>query len=137
MEQVEQLCDDVCLISQSRMLLSGGLREIKQRFGKKTVSIDFVGDSSFAQSLADQELVRILSHSHQQVQLRLLERTSERHVLETASTGVLGVALVSRSDEELRFLGVNWLAGRIYRVGILMYGKKPSLRELIRWIRLP
>jgi hypothetical protein len=81
--------------------------------------------------------VRILSHSHQQVQLRLLERTSERHVLETASTGVLGVALVSRSDEELRFLGVNWLAGRIYRVGILMYGKKPSLRELIRWIRLP
>jgi ABC-2 type transport system ATP-binding protein len=53
MEQVEQLCDDVCLISQSRMLLSGGLREIKQRFGKKTVSIDFVGDSSFAQSLAD------------------------------------------------------------------------------------
>ncbi|MBT4097757.1 MAG: ATP-binding cassette domain-containing protein [Gemmatimonadetes bacterium] len=84
MEQVEQLCDDVCLISQGQVLLSGGLREVKQRFGKNTVTIDFVGDSSFAQSLADQELVRILSHSHQQVQLRLLEGTSERHVLETA-----------------------------------------------------
>jgi ABC-2 type transport system permease protein len=30
---------------------------------------------------------------------------------------------------------VVWLAGRIYRVGMLMYGKRPSLAELIRWIR--
>ncbi len=30
---------------------------------------------------------------------------------------------------------VVWLAARIYRVGILMYGKRPSLRELARWIR--
>ncbi|MFL5620467.1 MAG: ABC transporter permease [Gemmatimonadaceae bacterium] len=28
-----------------------------------------------------------------------------------------------------------WLSGRIYRVGLLMYGKKPSLRELARWIK--
>jgi ABC-2 type transport system permease protein len=30
---------------------------------------------------------------------------------------------------------VVWLAGKIYRTGILMYGKKPSLREVFRWIR--
>ncbi|MHB1311294.1 MAG: ABC transporter permease [Gemmatimonadaceae bacterium] len=28
-----------------------------------------------------------------------------------------------------------WLSARIYRVGLLMYGKKPSLAELYRWIR--
>lgn len=30
---------------------------------------------------------------------------------------------------------VSRIAAKIYRVGILMYGKRPSLRELIRWIR--
>ncbi len=28
-----------------------------------------------------------------------------------------------------------WLSARIYRVGLLMYGKRPSMRELVRWIR--
>ena len=32
-------------------------------------------------------------------------------------------------------LVVVWLAGRIYRVGILMYGKKASFGEVFRWIR--
>jgi len=32
------------------------------------------------------------------------------------------------------FVGVIWAAGRIYRVGILSYGKTPSLRELATWV---
>jgi len=32
------------------------------------------------------------------------------------------------------FLIVIWLAGRIYRTGIFMYGKKPSIKEVIRWV---
>jgi ABC-2 type transport system permease protein len=34
------------------------------------------------------------------------------------------------------FLGAIWFSGRIYRVGVLSYGKKPSLAELIRWARM-
>jgi len=41
------------------------------------------------------------------------------------SLAILGAAIA----------GAVWLAARIYRVGILMYGKRPSLRELARWIR--
>ena len=32
------------------------------------------------------------------------------------------------------FIFTTWVAGRIYRVGILMYGKKPSYKELYKWI---
>jgi ABC-2 type transport system permease protein len=28
-----------------------------------------------------------------------------------------------------------WLSARIYRVGLLMYGKRPSVAELARWVR--
>lgn len=28
-----------------------------------------------------------------------------------------------------------WISAKIYRVGILMYGKKPSLREMLKWLR--
>jgi ABC-2 type transport system permease protein len=30
---------------------------------------------------------------------------------------------------------VLWLASRIYRIGILMYGKRPNMPEMIRWMR--
>ena len=33
------------------------------------------------------------------------------------------------------FLGVVWFASKIYRVGILMYGKKPTWKELYKWIK--
>ena len=35
----------------------------------------------------------------------------------------------------LAILAVAWVAGRIYKVGILMSGKRPTLPELMRWIR--
>lgn len=34
----------------------------------------------------------------------------------------------------LGFMGTTWVAARIYRVGILMYGKKVSYKELVKWI---
>jgi len=33
----------------------------------------------------------------------------------------------------LGFIFTVWLSGKIYRTGILMYGKKPSWKEMIKW----
>ena len=33
------------------------------------------------------------------------------------------------------FVGMVWFAAKIYRVGIFMYGKKPTLGELFKWVR--
>lgn len=35
----------------------------------------------------------------------------------------------------LSFMIMVWLAAKIYRVGIFMYGKKPNIKDLIRWAR--
>lgn len=35
----------------------------------------------------------------------------------------------------ITFIGTTWLAGKIYRTGILMYGKKPSWKEMWKWLR--
>ena len=35
----------------------------------------------------------------------------------------------------LTFLAVVWIAAKVYRIGILMYGKKTNYKELIKWIR--
>ncbi|MCL1867860.1 MAG: ABC transporter permease [Paludibacter sp.] len=43
---------------------------------------------------------------------------------------VLSVALLV-----LSFLGSTWIAAKIYRTGILMYGKKPSWKELWKWLK--
>ena len=39
------------------------------------------------------------------------------------------------ADLILTILAVLWVATRIYRVGILMYGKRPNLPEILRWLK--
>lgn len=33
------------------------------------------------------------------------------------------------------FMGIVWMAAKIYRTGILMYGKKPTYKEMFKWLR--
>ena len=44
MEQVEKLCDSICLINRGRMVLEGNLKTVKQSFGKNTVEVEYSGN---------------------------------------------------------------------------------------------
>jgi len=51
-------------------------------------------------------------------------------------TSVSPISIVgSMSVAVIGTIGAVWLSARIYRVGMLMYGKKPSFAEVAKWIR--
>ncbi|UCD63825.1 MAG: ABC transporter permease [Candidatus Zixiibacteriota bacterium] len=47
-----------------------------------------------------------------------------------AAQAVLGFVIVV-----LTIVGMIWLTGKIFRVGILMYGKRPTLPEIVKWVK--
>jgi ABC-2 type transport system ATP-binding protein len=50
MEQVEKLCDSICLIDRGEAVLAGNLREIKSRYERNHVIVEFEGSSAFLNS---------------------------------------------------------------------------------------
>jgi len=49
MDQVEKMCDSICLIANGRAILAGGMRQVKERFRNDRVTIEFEGSDSFLQ----------------------------------------------------------------------------------------
>jgi ABC-2 type transport system ATP-binding protein len=47
MEQVEKLCDAICLVDQGRAVLEGTMRAVKSRFARNRVVVEYAGDASF------------------------------------------------------------------------------------------
>lgn len=81
MEQVEQMCDDICLFNKGKAVLKGNLREIKQSFGKNTINIEFEGDHSFLDKLQN---VRINNRSTNFAEIRVLNGQNMQHILQKA-----------------------------------------------------
>ncbi len=85
MEQVEQMCDDICLFNKGTVILQGALSEIKRSFGKNTVKLEFSGDNRFLDELTD---VRINNRSSNFAEIRLLGDVNEQDILMKAVENV-------------------------------------------------
>jgi ABC-2 type transport system ATP-binding protein len=81
MEQVEMMCDAICLINHGRSVLAGDLRAIKKSYGKNTVRIEYTGDDNF---LDLPDLVEKLNHFGGMVEAKLRPGADPQEILKAA-----------------------------------------------------
>lgn len=81
MEQVEKLCESICLINKGEAVLSGSLREIKSKFGKNRVRLRYEGKAEF---LKDKALVEQYDDYGQYVEIGLAKNRTSKELLKTA-----------------------------------------------------
>ncbi len=51
MDQAERLSDSLCLINRGRVVLGGTVRDVKKRYGRNTLHVEFDGEGAFMASL--------------------------------------------------------------------------------------
>ena len=81
MEQVEMMCDAICLINKGRSVLDGELRAIKQSYGKNTLRIEYSGDGDFLEATG---LVEKVNRFGAVVEARLRPGADSQEILKAA-----------------------------------------------------
>ena len=61
MEQVEELCQDICILNHGKLVLSGKLREIKKSMGRSILRVSVEGDQDFWRPIRGLELIKTTS----------------------------------------------------------------------------
>jgi ABC-2 type transport system ATP-binding protein len=99
MDQVEKLCDAICLINRGQAVLSGGMREVKSRYERNRVIIDFEGDNAFLQHPAIAEYKDYAGH----VEIQLHPHADAQSLLHAAAAKatIYKFELVEPSLEEI------------------------------------
>ena len=99
MDQVEKLCDSICLINGGKAVLSGGMRELKSRYPRNHVVIDFEGDNSFVNHPAVKEYKAFAGH----VEIQLRDGADAQDLLRDAcqSAKIYKFELMEPSLEEI------------------------------------
>ena len=81
MDTVERLCDSICLIDHGKAVLQGDLREVKSRYGRNNVQIEYEGQDGF---LNDPELVQSFNNYGKYVEVRLKPGADAQKLLHKA-----------------------------------------------------
>lgn len=81
MEQVEKLCDAICLIDKGKAVLSGELRAIKKNFSQNTIRMEYEGLANFLQN---ERLVKSYQTNGNAVEIHPQEKVSLQEILRAA-----------------------------------------------------
>ena len=82
MEQVEQLCDDICLVAKGRVVLKGALREVKRQYRRDKLALEFEGDDTFIRELGAAGRFQILEEDEGRFILHLIEDAEAMAILD-------------------------------------------------------
>jgi ABC-2 type transport system ATP-binding protein len=82
MEQVEMMCDSICLINKGQNILQGELRAIKRSYGRNTLRIECSGDGDFLNHLPD--LVQSVNHFGAVIEAKLQPGADAQEILKAA-----------------------------------------------------
>ena len=82
MEQVEMMCDSICLINQGQNILHGELQAIKKAYGKNTVRIECSGDGDFLKQMPG--LIQSVNHFGAVVEAKLRPGADPQEILKAA-----------------------------------------------------
>jgi ABC-2 type transport system ATP-binding protein len=82
MEQVERLCDSILLINRGKAVLEGNLREVKARYGRNTVQLEYEGDGSFLQQ---DGMIQSVKNDGRYVEVRLAPGADAQVLLRAAA----------------------------------------------------
>ena len=108
MDQVEKLCDSICLIDRGKSLLQGSLSAIKAGNGRRFVQIDYEGDGG---CLAGNPLIDSLNDYGNHAEIRLKPGVDSQELLRTAMRG-LRVIRFQVMDPSLEQIFIDRVAGR-------------------------
>jgi ABC-2 type transport system ATP-binding protein len=99
MDQVEKLCDAICLINRGEVVLSGGMREVKSRYERNRVIVQFEGADGFLQHPTVAEYKNYAGHA----EIRLKPHADAQELLRSAvaSSKITRFELVEPSLEEI------------------------------------
>jgi len=81
MEQVEKLCEFICLINKGKKVLDGRLSEIKKSYGENTIALEFDGEADF---LDDKTLVGGIDRYGNYAEVTLAKGVEAQQLLERA-----------------------------------------------------
>jgi ABC-2 type transport system ATP-binding protein len=81
MDQVEKLCDSICLINRGKAVLQGSLSEVKNGNGRRFVQIDYEGDGA---CLAGNPLIDSLNDYGNHAEIRLKPGADSQELLQAA-----------------------------------------------------
>ncbi|MGA8089555.1 MAG: ATP-binding cassette domain-containing protein [Terracidiphilus sp.] len=99
MDQVEKLCDSICLINKGESVLSGRVREIKSRYERNHIIVEFEGSADFLKSTEIAEAKNFSGHA----EIRLREHGDAQKLLREASANarIYRFEMVEPSLEEI------------------------------------